>query len=59
MTYEQRTAYTSEIHAMTPAQVWAAWKNQELTLGEMLAYQAHAGIYFNPDGTFTTGGRNK
>ncbi len=46
------------LYEMTPAQIWAAWKNQELTVGDVLAYQARAGIYFNPDGTFTTGGPN-
>ena len=48
-----------KLYEMTPAQVWAAWKNQLLTVNDMLAYQARAGIYFNPDGTFYTGGRNK
>ena len=58
MTYKERTAYTNEIHTMTPCQVWAAWKNQELTVNDVLTYQARAGIHFNPDGTYTTGGRN-
>ena len=46
------------LYEMTPAQVWAAWKNQELTVNDVLTYQARAGIHFNPDGTYTTGGRN-
>jgi hypothetical protein len=45
------------LYEMTPAQIWAAWKNQELTVNDVLSYQAYAGIYFNPDGTYTTGGR--
>ena len=44
---------------MTPAQIWAAWKKQQLTVNDVLADQARARIYFNPDGTFYTGGRNK
>ena len=48
-----------KLYEMTPAQIWAAWKNQELTVNDVLTYQARAGIYFNPDGTFTTRGRNK
>ena len=47
------------LYEMTPAQVWAAWKNQDLTVNDVLAYQARAGIYFRPDGTFRTGGGNK
>ena len=49
---------TMKLYEMTPCQVWTAWKNQELTVNDMLCYQAHAGIYFNQDGTYTTGGRN-
>lgn len=48
-----------KLYEMTPGQVWAAWKNQELTVNDMLTYQARAGIYFNPDGTYTPGGSNK
>ena len=47
------------LYEMTPAQVWAAWKNQALTVNDVLAYQAQKKLYFNPDGTFTTGAHNK
>ena len=48
-----------KLYEITPVQVWAAWKNQELTVNDVLTYQARAGIHFNPDGTFTTRGSNK
>lgn len=39
-----------KLYEMTPSQVWNAWKEQKLTVGEMLSYQAHAGIYFTATG---------
>lgn len=47
------------LYEMTPGQVWAAWKNQVLTVADVLAYQARKKIYFNPDGTYTAGDRNQ
>ena len=50
MTYEQRTTYTREIHNMTAAQIWAAWKAQEITVGELADWQQRHGIYFDQEG---------
>ena len=50
MTYKERTAYTNEIHAMTPAQVWAAWKSQALTAYQVATWQQRHNYYFSPTG---------
>ena len=50
MTYKERTAYTNEIHAMTPAQVWAAWKSQALTAYQVATWQQRHKYYFTPTG---------
>ena len=50
MTYTERTAYTREIHEMTPAQVWAAWKAQELTVHQVATWQQRHQYYFTPTG---------
>lgn len=48
------------LYEMTPDQVWNAWKEQKLTVGEMLSYQTHAGIYFSPNGgAVKKGGHSK
>jgi hypothetical protein len=38
------------IYDMTAAQVWAAWKAQELTVGELADWQQRNRIYFNQEG---------
>lgn len=43
--------YTQEIHDMTPAQIWAAWKNQEITAGQLANWQTKHNYYFNQDGS--------
>ena len=50
MTYTERTAYTNEIHEMTPAQVWAAWKAQLLTAYQVATWQQRHNYYFSPTG---------
>ena len=50
MTYTERTAYTAEIHEMTPAQVWAAWKAQALTAYQVATWQQRHQYYFSPTG---------
>ena len=50
MTYTERTAYTEKIHAMTPAQVWAAWKSQALTAYQVATWQQRHNYYFTPTG---------
>lgn len=41
------TPYSRPLHDMTAAQVWAAWKAQLLTVGELAAWQSHHEIYFD------------
>lgn len=50
MTYQEHTAYTNEIHAMTPAQIWAAWKAQQLTVNQVVTWQQRHRYYFSPTG---------
>lgn len=42
-----RTAYTAEIDRYTPAQAWAAWSGQRLTVGQMEIYQERHGLRFD------------
>jgi hypothetical protein len=42
--------YTNEIHEMTPAQVWAAWKAQALTVDQVATWQQRHHYYFTPTG---------
>jgi hypothetical protein len=42
-----RTAYTAEIDRYTPAQAWAAWKEQRLTVGQMAIYQERHRLRFD------------
>ena len=42
-----RTAYTAEIDRYTPAQAWAAWKAQRLTVGQLAIYQERHRIQFD------------
>ena len=50
MTYQERTAYTNEIHEMTPAQVWAGWKKQLLTMDQVVTWQTKHKTYFDSEG---------
>lgn len=50
MSYEQRTTYTPTIHAMTAAQIWAAWKAQEITVHQLATWQQRHDTYFSPEG---------
>lgn len=45
-----RTVYTAEIDRMTAAQVWAAWKAQRLTVGQMATWQERHNVTFDPEG---------
>lgn len=38
------------IDNMTAAQIWAAWKAQELTVGQVADWQQRHGIYFDERG---------
>lgn len=48
--YIEKTWYSQEIHNMNAAQVWSAWKNNRLTVGQLATWQQRHGIYFNPAG---------
>lgn len=37
-------------NTMEPRQVWAAWKNQEITAGDLAAWQQRNNYYFNETG---------
>ena len=47
------TPYSQALHDMTPAQVWAAWVAQLLTVGEVADWQTRHGIYFDSFGQIT------
>lgn len=34
----------------TAAQIWAAWKDNRLTMGEVADWQQRTGIYFDQEG---------
>ncbi len=38
------------LYDMTPAQVWAAWRNQELTAGDLAWWQDRHNYYFSETG---------
>ena len=40
----------NELHDLTPRQIWAAWKNQELSAGYMAWWQEKNNYYFNETG---------
>ena len=42
--YINRFIYTSDIHNMDAARILAAWKNQELTVYQMLEWQTRHGV---------------
>jgi hypothetical protein len=46
-----KMTYTPEIDAMTAAQVWAAWKNQKLTVGQVETWQQRHKHYFMEEKT--------
>lgn len=48
--YINRFLYTSEIHNMSAAQLWAAWENQELTVYQVLTWQQRHGITLDSTG---------
>ncbi len=50
MTYEQRITYTPEIHNMNAAQIWAAWKGQQLTVNQVATWQQKHNYYFTANG---------
>lgn len=50
MTYEERMTYTLEIHELTPAQAWAAWKAGQLSMYHMERWQLYHDHYFTPEG---------
>jgi hypothetical protein len=37
-------------HRTTAAQIWAAWKAQHLTVGQVAEWQQRHGIYFDQEG---------
>ena len=48
--------FFAAVQHMNAAQVWAAWKQNRLQVGHVLAWQDRTGLYFNPDGsTFRPG----
>lgn len=42
--------YTETIHAMTAPEIWAAWKNQQLNIGQVATWQQRHNIFFNSKG---------
>lgn len=42
--------YRADIHSMNAAQVWAAWKTQKITVGQLATWQQRHGINFDPTG---------
>lgn len=50
MNIDLRLTYTDEIHALSPAECWAAWENGELTVYQVWEYQTRHGITFNGKG---------
>lgn len=42
--YINRHLYTSDIHNLTAAGILAAWKNQELTMHQVLTWQQRHGV---------------
>jgi hypothetical protein len=50
MTYEQCITYTPEIHEMNAAQIWAAWKQQKITVHHLATWQQRHNYYFTPGG---------
>lgn len=49
--------YTRKHNDMSAAQVWAAWKNGEMTVFHVTQWQNRHGGYFTPAGEFIRGGR--
>jgi hypothetical protein len=45
--------YTPEIHSMNAAQVWEAWKNNRVTVGQLATWQQRHGGHFDTAGNYT------
>lgn len=45
-----RNLYTEDMHRMSAAQAWAAWKTGRLTMGQLATWQERHGVYFSPAG---------
>ena len=43
-----------ELYNMTAAEVWHAWKNQRLTVDQVVTWQQLHKIYFDSEGNTTT-----
>ena len=39
--------YTELIHSMDAGQIWAAWKNQKLNVGQVATWQQRHNYFFN------------
>ena len=42
--------YTETIHEMTAREIWAAWKNQQLNMGQVATWQQRHNTFFNSKG---------
>jgi hypothetical protein len=42
--------YTETIHNMDAGQIWAAWKKQQLNMGQVATWQLQHNLYFNEKG---------
>ena len=42
--------YTETIHAMTAREIWAAWKNLKLNMGQVATWQQRHNIFMNEKG---------
>ena len=42
--------YTETIHTMTAPEIWAAWKNQELNINQVVLWQQKHKLFFNSKG---------
>ena len=46
----EKIYYSQEIHNMNALQIWEAWKNQKICVGQLATWQKRHGIYFDPAG---------
>ena len=42
--------YTESIHDMTAPEIWAAWKNQQLNINQVVIWQQKHKLFFNHKG---------
>ena len=42
--------YTETIHAMTAPEIWAAWKNLQLNMGQVATWQQIHNIFMDENG---------